>query len=78
MTDNITPILAKLELELIDAMQALEEANYDKDAAYKKATDALNRLNAVQKKIDANISGLKNLPAMRGSNWGPDRGEDAQ
>lgn len=67
--------LGSLELALSEAVNRLSAATHAKDQAWKAETEARNRVNELQKKIDARILQMKGSAEMRGTDWGRQAGE---
>jgi hypothetical protein len=61
--------LASLESALIAAAKELREAEIATSKAQNHGTDMLNRVNDLQKRIDARISDMKAMPYTRQTHW---------
>lgn len=73
--------LQEIALDMLSANSDLAQAKDELDAARRKETRAINRVNELQKELDAAIAGLKKA-APRDSDWaramahrGRERGE---
>ncbi|QKV20271.1 hypothetical protein [Oricola thermophila] len=71
MADKTTgaPDLKSAQIDLEEAIAAVEEAEIAKAEANRMACDRINRLNAAQKRFDEAVAAMRKRGARSGSDW---------
>lgn len=77
ITERNNDTLASLEVALNEAINRLSAAKDASQIARRNEVETINRVNDLQKRIDARVAEIKSAKEMRGTDWGRDKGVEA-